>query len=122
MPTLEFKTIAFSEGQGAIDYKEVIRLAIKNPEPQTGQDGRPIPGSFDFDQLFYALKLVDKVDAANGRLELTEEEAKYVVGRVRKMSWFTADRAIGEFLRDVTALDPSAQLPELFAADSDSLQ
>jgi hypothetical protein len=112
MPTLEFKTIPFSEGQGAIDYKEVVRLAIKNPEPQTGQDGRPIPGSFDFDQLFYALKLVDKVDAANGRIDLTKEEAKYVVGRVRKMSWFTADRAIGEFLRDIVALDPAAEIPD----------
>jgi hypothetical protein len=62
--------------------------------------------------LFYALKLVDKVDAANGRLELTDEEAKYVVGRVKKMGWMQADRAIGEFLRDVVALDPAAQIPE----------
>jgi hypothetical protein len=112
MPTLEFKTIPFTEGQGAIDYKEVVRLAIKNPEPQNGPDGRPIPGSFDFDQLFYALKLIDKVDAANGRLELTAEEAKYVVGRVKKMGWFTADAAIGEFLRDIVALEPAAEIPD----------
>jgi hypothetical protein len=111
MPTLEFKTIPFADGQGAIDYKEVVRLAVKNPEPQTGPDGRPLPGSFDFDQLFYALKLVDKIDAANGRLELNDEEAKYLVGRVRKMGWMTADRAIGEFLRDVVALEPAAELP-----------
>ena len=112
MPTLEFKTIPFTEGQGAIDYKEVVRLAIKNPEPQTGQDGRPIPGSFDFDQLFYALKLVDKLNAANGSVDFTVEEAKYVVGRIRKMSWFTADPAIGQFLRDVVMLDPSAEIPD----------
>jgi hypothetical protein len=122
MPTLEFKTIPFQEGQGAIDYKEVVRLAIKNPEPQTGQDGRPIPGSFDFDQLFYALKLVDKVDAANGRIDLTVDEAKYLIGRVKKMSWFTADRAIGVFLRDIVALDPAAQLPDLFDSDSATIQ
>lgn len=122
MPTLEFKTLPFQEGQGALDYKEVVRLAIKNPEPQTGQDGRPIPGSFDFDQLFYALKLVDKVDAANGEIKLTDEEAKYVIGRVKKMSWFTADKAIAQFLRDVVALDPAAQLPDLFEADSAQIQ
>ena len=73
----------------------------------------------NFDQLFYALKLVNKINAANGSLELTDEEAKYIVGRVKKMSWFTADRAIGEFLRDVvTALNSSAgKLPDLFEAD-----
>jgi hypothetical protein len=112
MPTLEFKTIPFADGQGAIDYKEVVRLAVKNPEPQTGQDGRPIPGSFDIDGLFYALKLMDKLAAANGSADLTVEEAKYVVGRVRKMSWFTADAAIGEFLRDILRLDPVAEIPE----------
>lgn len=122
MPTLEFKTIPFSEGQGAIDYKEVVRLAIKNPEPQTGQDGRPIPGSFDFDQLWYALKLIDKLTAANGSIDFTPEEAKYVVGRVKKMGWFTADPAIGEFLRDIVALDPDTVVPGSFASDSDTVQ
>ena len=112
MPTLEFKTIPFADGQGAIDYKEVVRLAIKNPEPQTGPDGRPIPGSFDFDQLFYALKLVDKTNAANGSVDFSKEEATYVVGRVKKMGWMTADPAIGEFLRDVVALSEAEQMPE----------
>jgi beta-lactamase class D len=48
--------------------------------------------------------LAEKIEAANGSLELTAEEAVHLAGKVERAEWPFSDKAFREFVADVKAL------------------
>ena len=51
-----------------------------------------------------AESLASKIEAANGSLELTAEEAVHLSQKVERAEWPFSDKAFREFVADVKAL------------------
>ena len=101
MVTLEFKTLNLRNGL-KLDYKTQLTEIIRNVAPLDPQ-GVPKRGFSELD-MTEAEALAEKIEASNGSLELTAEEAVHLAQKVERAEWPFSDRAFGEFVADVKAL------------------
>jgi hypothetical protein len=101
MVTLEFKTLNLRNGL-KLDYKTQLTEIIRNVAPLDPQ-GVPKRGFSELD-MNEAEALAEKIEAANGSLELTAEEAVHLAQKVERAEWPFSDRAFREFVADVKAL------------------
>jgi hypothetical protein len=101
MVTLEFKTLNLRNGL-KLDYKTQLTEIIRNVAPLDAQ-GAPKRGFSELD-MTEAEALAEKIEAANGSLELTAEEAVHLAQKVERAEWPFSDRAFREFVADVKAL------------------
>jgi hypothetical protein len=101
MVTLEFKTLNLRNGM-KLDYKTQLTEIIRSVTPLDPQ-GAPKRGfqAMDMDE---AEALAEKIEAANGSLDLTAEEAVHLAGKVERAEWPFSDRAFREFVADVKSL------------------
>jgi hypothetical protein len=101
MVTLEFKTLNLRNGL-KLDYKTHLTEIIRNVAPLDPQ-GVPKRGFSELD-MTEAEALAEKIEASNGSLELTAEEAVHLAQKVERAEWPFSDRAFREFVADVKAL------------------
>lgn len=101
MVTLEFKTLNLRNGL-KLDYKTQLSEIIRNVTPLDAQ-GIPKRGFSDLD-MDDAEALAEKIEAANGSLELTAEEAVHLAQKVERAEWPFSDKAFREFVADVKSL------------------
>jgi hypothetical protein len=101
MVTLEFKTLNLRNGL-KLDYKTQLTEIIRNVAPLDPQ-GVPKRGFSELD-MNEAEALAEKIEASNGSLDLTAEEAVHLAGKVERAEWPFSDRAFREFVADVKAL------------------
>jgi hypothetical protein len=101
MVTLEFKTLMLRNGK-LLDYKQALAELVRSVAPLDPQ-GVPKRGFSDLD-MDEAESLAEKIEAANGSLQLTAEEAVHLAGKVERNEWPFSDRAFREFVADVKAL------------------
>ena len=101
MVTLEMKTITLRNGR-ILDYKIQLTEIVRNVPPLDPQ-GAPKRGFSGLD-MEEAEPLAEKIEAANGSLELTAEEAVHLAQKVERAEWPFSDKAFREFVSDVKAL------------------
>jgi hypothetical protein len=101
MVTLEFKTLNLRNGL-KLDYKTQLTEIIRSVTPLDPQ-GVPKRGFSELD-MAEAEALAEKIEAANGSLELTAEEAVHLSQKVERAEWPFSDKAFREFVADVKAL------------------
>jgi hypothetical protein len=101
MVTLEMKQLVLRNGL-KLDYKQQLTEIVRNVAPLDGQ-GAPKRGFSEFD-MTEAESLAEKIEAANGSLELTAEEAVHLAQKVERAEWPFSDKAFREFVADVKAL------------------
>jgi hypothetical protein len=101
MVTLEFKTLNLRNGL-KLDYKTQLTEIIRNVAPLDAQ-GVQKRGFSELD-MTEAEALAEKIEASNGSLELTAEEAVHLAQKVERAEWPFSDRAFREFVADVKAL------------------
>jgi hypothetical protein len=101
MVTLEFKTLNLRNGM-KLDYKTQLTEIIRNVAPLDPQ-GVPKRG-FSEGDMDQAEALAEKIEAANGSLELTAEEAVHLAQKVERAEWPFSDKAFREFVADVKGL------------------
>jgi len=101
MVVLEMKRLVLRNGR-ILDYKMQLAEIVRNVAPLDPQ-GEPKRGfsGLDMDE---AEPLAEKIEAANGSLELTAEEAVHLAGKVERAEWPFSDKAFREFVADVKAL------------------
>jgi hypothetical protein len=101
MVTLEMKQLVLRNGM-KLDYKQQLTEIVRNVAPLDAQ-GAPKRGFSDLD-MTEAEALAEKIEAANGSLELTAEEAVHLAQKVERAEWPFSDKAFREFVSDVKAL------------------
>jgi hypothetical protein len=101
MVTLEMKILMLRNGK-LLDYKQALAELVRSVVPLDAQ-GVPKRGFSELD-MDEAEALAEKIEAANGSLELTAEEAVHLAGKVERNEWPFSDRAFREFVADVKAL------------------
>jgi hypothetical protein len=101
MVTLEMKQLVMRNGR-ILDYKMQLTEIVRSVAPLDPQ-GAPKRGfsGLDMDE---AEALAEKIEAANGSLELTAEEAVHLAQKVERAEWPFSDKAFREFVADVKAL------------------
>jgi hypothetical protein len=101
MVTLEFKQLILRNGR-ILDYKMQLTEIVRSVAPLDAQ-GAPKRGfsGLDMDE---AEPLAEKIEAANGSLDLTAEEAVHLAQKVERAEWPFSDNAFREFVADVKAL------------------
>jgi hypothetical protein len=99
--TLELKSMILRSGL-KFDYKQYLPEIIRSVSP-LDQQGAPKRG-FSDDDMAYTEALAEKIEAANGSVELTSEEAVYIAGKVERVEWPSSDRVFRQFVADVRAL------------------
>lgn len=76
-----------------IDYKQMIKQAIsESQDPQRG---------LSVSDIRTAVKIIDKIDAAEEQLLLEEAEYQFVKSKVAAMSFIVAHKNIVEFVDDI---------------------
>jgi hypothetical protein len=101
MVTLEMKQLTLRNGR-ILDYKTQLSEIIRSVAPLDAQ-GVPKRG-FQGSDMDEAEPLAEKIEASNGSLELTAEEAVHLAQKVERAEWPFSDRAFREFVADVKAL------------------
>jgi len=101
MVTLELKQLTLRNGR-ILDYKMHLSEIVRNVVPLDPQ-GQPKRGFSDPD-MDEAEALAEKIEAANGKLELTAEEAVHLSQKVERAEWPFSDKAFREFVADVKSL------------------
>jgi hypothetical protein len=101
MVTLEFKTLILRNGM-KLDYKTQLAEIVRNVAPVDGQ-GAPKRGFLASD-MDDTEPLAEKIEAANGKVELTAEEAVVLAGKMARAEWPFSDKAFRQFVADVEAL------------------
>jgi hypothetical protein len=101
MVILETKTLRLRDGR-LLDYKQALSEIVRSVMPLDPQ-GQPKRGFSELD-MTEAEALAEKIEASNGSLELTAEEAVHLAGKVERNEWPFSDRAFREFVADVKAL------------------
>jgi len=101
MITLEFKELILRNGI-RFEYKRQLAEIVRSVPP-LDPEGRQKRGftSSDMDE---AEVLAEKIEAANGSVELTAAEVMQIVEKVERAEWPFSDKAFREFARDMRAL------------------
>ncbi len=89
------------------DYKSLLRSIIATPGPRDG--------GMALDQVRKAVKILDRLEAADGHLLLEEADWQFMKTRVEGASYTLADKRIVEFADDVI------QAPEVNVAEATAL-
>ena len=76
-----------------VDYKEMMIRALSNPQGQSRE--------INLSDMRIALRIMDKVEAANGRVHLEDADYQFLNTRVQAMSWTLAHHHIMQFTDDI---------------------
>jgi hypothetical protein len=101
MVTLELKSVILRNGQ-RLDYKTHLCEIIRYVAPLDAQ-GNPKRG-FSESDVSEAEALAEKIEASNGSVDLTSEEAVALASKAERAEFPFSDRAFAQFVRDVKAL------------------
>lgn len=83
----EFKNIDFTEGV-RMTYAQMISI---------GMGGIPVSQGMTFDQFDQHLDLKKKIDNANGSIDLSKDELKYLKNILPTIKWRVVTEEIREF-------------------------
>jgi hypothetical protein len=101
MVTLEFKQLILRTGI-RFDYKQQLVEIVRNVPPLDPQ-GLPKRGYREGD-MDEAEALADKLEAANGSVELTSAEVMQLAAKVGNAEFPYSDKAFKQFLADIRGL------------------
>jgi hypothetical protein len=101
MTRLEFKQTQLRNGM-VFDYKQHV-IDIVRSTPPVDQQGIQKRGFTDAD-MDEAEALADKIEQANGSVELTAQEVMQLASKVELRQWPFSDKAFRQFVADVIAL------------------
>jgi hypothetical protein len=101
MVTLELKSVILRNGQ-RLDYKTHLCEIIRYVAPLDAQ-GNPKRG-FSESDVSEAEALAEKIEASNGSVDLTSEEAVALASKAERAEFPFSDRAFVQFVSDVKAL------------------
>lgn len=100
MVKFEFKELKLRNGQ-KFDYKKQLAEVVLSVAPSDGQGNQK--RGFNKDDINEAQALVDKIEAANGFVELTSAEMMHIHAKVQNVAWPYADAAFAQLVEDVDA-------------------
>ena len=100
MKKLSLKKVKMAVNNGSGDkaefeYKQFVDSAIRQP---------PKDGFTDIEDMRKRTKILDKLDKANGSLELEDAEANTLQECVKTMKWTILDASIVQFVDDVNGM------------------
>jgi hypothetical protein len=104
MVTFQYKQLVLRNGM-RLDYKTQLSEIVRNVAP-LGADGSPKRG-FSEGDMAEAETLAEKIEASNGAIDLTSEEAVQLASKVERAEWPFSDKAFAEFVSDVKTLKAS---------------
>lgn len=95
MQTIELKTIPMKVGEKVISlsYKQQLIEIIRNPGAEKG---------LDLEAVRRSIRVLDVLDNAQDTLALEDADFEYMKARVLEARWPVVDKAITQFVDDVT--------------------
>ena len=101
MKTIPLKTLGPAP---EIDYASVLKEVIRRPL-------NPAQGA-SIDEMRQSIRVLDKLEAANGTLELEDADYQHLTQKLTQMPWNLIDRRIIQLIDDVTnAASSTEKLP-----------
>lgn len=104
MVTFEYKQLILRNGL-RLDYKTQLSEIVRNVAPLDAQG--VVKRGFSEGDMTEAETLADKIEASNGSIELTSEEAVQLASKVERAEWPFSDKAFAQFVADVKTLKAS---------------
>jgi hypothetical protein len=101
MTKLELKQVQTRNG-ARFEYKYQLGVILRQTPPLDVQ-GNQRRGFLDGD-MDEAEALADKIEEANGSVELTAAEVMQIVSKVERFEWPFSDKAFRQFAADMRAL------------------
>jgi len=97
MKEIELKIVPIGKS-GNLSYKKQIEEIVRTPTE----------GGVDYGEMRKAIRLLDALEdlAEDGVLELEDADYDYLRARVGKVRWPVIDKAIIQFVQDVTGISP----------------
>jgi hypothetical protein len=96
MKSIALKVVEYSidDNKAKFDYRQQLISILRSPmQPGAGMD---------FEEVRKAVGMLQKIHDAKDKVELNDEEAKYVSERVKAVRWQLADQVVVDFVSAVT--------------------
>jgi hypothetical protein len=98
MVKFEFKQLKLRNGT-TFDYKKQLAEVVLSVAPQDAQGNQK--RGFNKDDINEAQSLAQKIESANGFVELTAAEMMHIHSKIQNVAWPYADAAFAQLVEDV---------------------
>lgn len=99
MKQIALLTVIATDTSAQLDYADAIRTVIRHPLDQ--QRG------VNIDEMRRGIRILDKLDASEGILELEDADWEHLKLKVEAMAWGMVDRHILEFIDAILTPSPN---------------